>query len=234
VITFACDKCRKSLEVDDDLAGQKVECPFCADVNLVPSRRVARPASGGGGGSGSGGGNGGAKSAGASSGQSAVDRPSEMGLPPDSGPEQHVIRVHPAMFRARPLRALLAWLLVIGGVVLFFVGAPLAGAGPIVGGVLVGAGLLWLAVWWVQTRTVALIITNKRTTLRRGILSRETSEMLHDRIQDIQITQSFLQRIWKVGRIGISSSGESGIEIDAQDLPDPVRLREIIDAYRNV
>lgn len=227
MITFACDKCRKPLEVDDDLAGQKVECPFCADVNLVPSRRVARPASATGGG-------GGANRAGASPGQTAVDRPTEMGLPPDSGPEQHVIRVHPAMFRARPLRAVLAWLLVIGGVVLFFIGAPLAGAGPIVGGVLAGAGLLWLAAWWVQTRTVALIITNKRTTLRRGILSRETSEMLHDRIQDIQITQSFLQRVWKVGRIGISSSGESGIEIDAQDLPDPVRLREIIDAYRNV
>ena len=58
--------------------------------------------------------------------------------------------------------------------------------------------------------------------------------VLHDRVQDIQITQTFLQRIWNVGRLGVSSSGEAGIEIEAADLPDPVGIRQIIDAYRNV
>lgn len=217
MINFVCDKCEKNLEVDDNLAGKKVECPFCADINVVPSRQVARAA----------GGKPGSKKPTGTPG----DRATEMGLPPDSGPEQHVLTVHPAMLRARPIRGAFAWLLVLGGIT---IGVFVPALGWIGGGIMSLAGLLWLFVWWVHTRTVALILTNKRTTLRRGILSRQTREVLHDRVQDIQIEQSFLQRVWNVGRLGVSSSGEAGVEIEAADLPDPVGLREIIDAYRNV
>ena len=124
MITFTCDKCEKRLEVDDELAGQKVECPFCHDVNRVPAATataVARPA-----GSGtpkrSAGGDGPVIDRAAP----PSDRPSEMGLPPDFGPEQHVLTVHPALFRARPFRALLAWGLVVGGGLL---AALVSGAG---------------------------------------------------------------------------------------------------------
>ena len=226
MINFVCDKCEKNLEVDDELAGKKVECPFCADINLVPSRQVARSATAKAANKGPSGSGGQARSSGSPS-----DRATDMGLPPDSGPEQHVLTVHPAMLRARPIRGGLVWLMILSGITLaVFVPA----LGWIGGGLIASAGALWLLVWWVQTRTVALILTNKRTTLRRGLLSRQTREVLHDRVQDIQITQTFLQRIWNVGRLGVSSSGEAGIEIEAADLPDPVGIRQIIDAYRNV
>ena len=229
MITFTCDKCEKRLEVDDELAGQKVECPFCHDVNRVPAATataVARPA-----GSGtpkrSAGGDGPVIDRAAP----PSDRPSEMGLPPDFGPEQHVLTVHPALFRARPFRALLAWGLVVGGGLL---AALVSGAGLIGGGALAAAGIVWLVVWWVTTKTIALVITNKRTTLRTGLLSRSTKEILHDRVQDIQVSQTFFDRVCRVGRIGLSSSGEAGVEIEAGDLPNPTRIREVIDAYRNV
>ncbi len=235
MITFTCDKCEKLLEVDDDLRGQKVECPYCGDVNVVKAASATHGA----------GGASGRPQARASAGPSSskpsdppIDKASQMGLPPDTGPggpEHDVLRVHPAMFRARPGRGTLILLLIAGGVALMVFGGPAtAGIGIFAGGVIVAAGLLWLLVWWIQCRTVTLILTNKRVTLRRGILARHTNEVLHDRIQDIQITQTLLQRFWKIGRIGISSSGEAGVEIMASDLPDPIRLREVIDAYRNV
>lgn len=236
MITFTCDKCEKPLEVDDDLRGQKVECPYCGDVNVVNSaqtiasagsRPQARPSSGAF-----------AGPSGSKPSDPPIDKASQMGLPPDTGPggpEHDVLRVHPAMFRARPGRGSLILLLIFGGTALMIFGGPTTvGIGLFAGGAIVAAGLIWLLVWWVQCRTVTLILTNKRATLRRGILARHTNEVLHDRIQDIQITQTLLQRFWKIGRIGISSSGEAGVEIMADDLPDPVRLREIIDAYRNV
>jgi hypothetical protein len=35
-----------------------------------------------------------------------------------------------------------------------------------------------------------------------------------------------------IGEIGISSSGQSTVEVDMRDIPDPDAIREIIDQYR--
>lgn len=139
------------------------------------------------------------------------------------------------MFRARPLQAagLLALVLVGaagGGWFWYHANTPLA----TLGGVSVLVGCVWWAYWKVSSLGTALIITNKRTIHRQGLLSRQTREVVHDRVQDIQITQSFTQRLYNVGTLGLSSAGESGVEIVVEDLPDPKRLREIIDAYRNL
>jgi membrane protein YdbS with pleckstrin-like domain len=222
MITFACDKCDRKLEVDDALAGTKVQCPFCGDINIAPHlARAAMPAR-------TPGGTGPAASAPVS------DRATAMGLPPDSGPETHVMTIHPAMIRAHPMLGGLLVLFtasgVIAAIILLFSAPPMSLIG-------VGAALLGLAilgVWRVATWGTSLTITNKRTQVRRGLLSKATREVLHDRVQDIQITQSFWDRIFRVGKIGIASSGESGVEIEVADVPNPGRVREVIDAYRNV
>jgi serine/threonine protein kinase len=41
MIVLACASCQKKLSVQDELAGQKVRCPGCAQVLLVPARRAA-------------------------------------------------------------------------------------------------------------------------------------------------------------------------------------------------
>jgi hypothetical protein len=38
----------------------------------------------------------------------------------------------------------------------------------------------------------------------------------------------------KVGYLGISSSGQDGIEIEVRDLPRPYELKALIDNYRNM
>ena len=89
-----------------------------------------------------------------------------------------------------------------------------------------------LIIWKIRTLGVGLEITNKRTIERRGILSRKTNEVVHDNIRNLQITQTFWNRVWKVGQIGISSSGQDGIEILVKNLPRPHELRKTIDSYR--
>ena len=85
-----------------------------------------------------------------------------------------------------------------------------------------------------QVLSAALDITNKRSTEVRGLFSKATSEVLHDNIRNIQIAQSFWQRIWRVGTIGISSAGQDGVEIQVQDIPNPNKIREVIDLYRPI
>ena len=96
--------------------------------------------------------------------------------------------------------------------------------------VLAGVGVM--VVWKIKTLAEGLEITNKRSIARRGLLSKATSEVLHDNIRNIQITQTMWQRVWGVGKMGISSAGQDGLEIDIKNLPRPDKIREMIDLYR--
>jgi uncharacterized membrane protein YdbT with pleckstrin-like domain len=93
-------------------------------------------------------------------------------------------------------------------------------------------GIMILFVWWLKCKAMELTVTNRRTELRKGILSKSTSEVWHSNVRNIQIDQSFFQRVFGVGTIGISSAGQSGIEIQVAGLRDPEQVRSLIDQHR--
>lgn len=166
------------------------------------------------------------------------DRAAEAGYPPDAGPEQQVLFLRPAMFRSRPMMFCLLWMLLLAG-----------GAGSVYFGMMSRGNQytqwLWvpsvllilmasvsLISWRIRTLGESLRVTNKRTIQRRGLFSKATSEVLHDNIRNITISQSFWERIWRVGTIGIASAGQEGIEIQIASIPSPDKVREVIDLYR--
>ena len=227
MIAFRCQHCKRPLEVDDDLAGKQAACPHCRQISDVPTQSVradgvpiARPA-------------GGVVDVGHAGDEE--DRAAAMGLPPDSGPEEHVVTVHPAVLRARPMQGLAMLVLTLGGLAgvayAHFVGLQWL---LVIAAMASAAGACWWAWEALHARRVVLIISTKRTTERRGWLRRTTKEILHDKVQDIQITQSFPQRVLGVGSIGISNAGEAGVEIQVDHIPNPRRIRSIIDAYREI
>ena len=165
------------------------------------------------------------------------DRAEAAGYPPDFGPEQLVIKVRPMMLRARPIRFIVLAVVALagaGGVVWFGFISSAASWHWLIWPSLIAlvVSLVWLGLWKLQSLSAALEITNKRTIEQRGLLSRATSEVLHDNIRNIQIEQTFWNRVWRVGTIGIASAGQDGIEIQMSDIPNPDHLREIIDLYR--
>ncbi|MCA9292958.1 MAG: PH domain-containing protein [Phycisphaerales bacterium] len=164
-----------------------------------------------------------------------TDRAAAAGLPPDAGPEQRVRMIRPAFLRGRP-HEVVAWIgspLALAGLAMFM-GGDHGGAwatkallilGPIA---LVGLVVRWLLV----TFGCSLEISNKRTVERHGVFSRTVNEVLHDHIRNVQVRQSFYERLVNVGRIGIASAGADGIEIQVAHLPDPHGVRKVIDLYR--
>lgn len=166
------------------------------------------------------------------------DRAARAGYPPDSGPEQKVLRVRPSFFRARPL-PILAFVVVPPLVALsaWWLGGDENGATWAMwsGGTLGVAAALYIAGWWfVVTRSRCLEITNKRTTEVHGLFSKSTDEVLHDHVRNVTVDQTFYERIARIGKLGIASSGHAGTEIEMQHLPRPEKIREIIDLYRPV
>jgi hypothetical protein len=215
MIRLVCDNCEKPLDVGDELAGQKVKCPACGDVNIVPVPSVGaapQPPT------------------------DKSDRAASAGYPPAAGDEVTVLRVRRAMFRAKPIRYMLLLLGMLGGfgTALFFMLLmnPVSWTGAAIAGIIGLACAVTLGIWKIITLGETLAISNKRTIERNGILSKRTTEVRHRDIRNIQIHQTFAQRMFNVGRLGISSSGQDEIEIVVDDLPDPQKIRRIIDLYR--
>lgn len=199
-----CDACERTFDAPVEKAGGKMPCPHCGDVNRVPE----------------------------------TDSPQGKGLPPEEGPEITITTVRPTMFRAHPFRYMFIILLFLGG----------AGVG--IAASLLERWQLWIAIpallitvlaagwwlwWWLSTTMwIKLTLTNKRTIRSEGIIHRHTSEVLHDHVRNVTIRQSFLDRIMRVGYLGIASAGQGSIEIEIRDIPYPNRIKAIVDEYRQM
>ncbi len=116
---------------------------------------------------------------------------------------------HPAMFKNRPWSFILCLILS-----------------------LVGIGLIIFLIWWIKTKGTELTVTDERVSLRKGILSKFTNDVYLTDIRNVQIYQSFWQRIFGVGSVAISSAGNDGIEIEVKGIPDPEKIKAIIDTHR--
>lgn len=131
-------------------------------------------------------------------------------MPDPSEDEPTLYESNPSMFRNRPVEFVLTAILC-----------------------LVLVGFIMMFVWWLQSKGTTLTVTNKRTRLRRGLLSKSITEVWHTDVRNVVLEQSFFQRLLGVGMIGISSAGQSGMEISVSGIPDPDRVKQLIDGRRS-
>ena len=124
--------------------------------------------------------------------------------------EEKKYHAHPALFRNSPIRFIIAILIIP-----FF-----------------GIGLIALIIWYLQAINTTLTITNDKVTLRKGILSKHTNEVFLEDIRNVQIMQTFFQRIFKVGTIAVSTSAQSGVEIEVDGMKFPEKVKQIVDQAR--
>lgn len=94
---------------------------------------------------------------------------------------------------------------------------------------LVIIGIPMLVVWWLKCKYTKLTITTSRVVLRKGILSKSLNEVRHEHIRNVQLYQTFVQRLFNVGRLGISTAGQSGVEITVDGIPDPAQAKSLLD-----
>jgi membrane protein YdbS with pleckstrin-like domain len=124
--------------------------------------------------------------------------------------EKCLYTARPCMFRNNPIAFSLCIILILFG----------------------GLGLLFLLFWWLKVKGTKLTISNERVSLRKGILSKFTTEVFLTDIRNIQISQSFFQRIFNVGSVGIATAGHSGMEIEVSGLPNPKSIKQLVDQHR--
>ena len=91
-----------------------------------------------------------------------------------------------------------------------------------------GLGLIILLVWWIRTCATTLIVTADRTILQVGLLSRDVQEVRNRDVTYIEVRQTLMERLMRVGTISASTSAQSGVEIEVAGIPTPDRVRDLI------
>lgn len=123
----------------------------------------------------------------------------------DEQKEEMLLIINPAMFRGEPVGFIICVALI-----------PL------------GIGIVLLLLWWLQCRFTTYTITNLRTIAQTGILSRNTNEVRHIDVRNLQVNQDVFQRMFGFGSVAISSAGQSDIEITMVRVEKPHKIADII------
>ena len=116
-----------------------------------------------------------------------------------------IYEAHPAMFRAHPFWFILSVLLIAA----------------------FGIGIVILVYWYILTRATALTVTDSDILYERGILSKDRTSVSLRHVRSVNVMQSFVNRIFGVGTIQISTAGDEP-EFTIAHMPDPHVIREAI------
>lgn len=214
-IEWRCDACDRAFPVDP--TADRVPCPYCGDINRI--NRGSGPNAGAGTGS--------------------PDPTIEAAASVEDDRSERALRVvRPALVRGHPVASTGAIGLIVAGLVTIVLGLtsgmPEWLLWPGLGGVAVGgAWSLWLFV--LGHRWDRLRITTHRVIDERGIIMRQTSEVLHEHVRNIRITQTFWQRIVGIGDLEVdSAAGDGEADIRIANVPDPDGVKRLVDRYRGL
>jgi len=215
LLIYRCPNCDTEVGVDESLIGELVDCPnkACGKPFRAPAPKGTFVCSDG-----------------APNCDVESDIPS-VEIAADN--EDELVVRHPAMFRNRPLThtgLVLAAVLGLAGLIWgMFYGYTLL---SIVSTVALVAAACYYTYWFVDTLCTSLIITNRRTILRHGILSKRTNEVQHDDVRNMHVDQTFADRLFGVGRIEVSSSGQDDMEIVVEGIINPTEVSDLIRTYQ--
>lgn len=96
-----------------------------------------------------------------------------------------------------------------------------------------GLGFVVMAPWWFEVAWTEIEVTNRRVRLSKGFWTRTSSELMIDHVRNVTVRQGVTQRMVDAGDVGISSSGQSDIELEVVGLKHPNELRDLLDSYRS-
>ena len=83
---------------------------------------------------------------------------------------------------------------------------------------------------YIEKWTTERALTNKRLIIKRGLISRKTEEISCNRIEEVNLSQTVIQRILGSGDILIRGVGAG--EIFLRNIDDPIGVQKTINQLR--
>jgi uncharacterized membrane protein YdbT with pleckstrin-like domain len=95
--------------------------------------------------------------------------------------------------------------------------------------VVLGALAVVLVVGLVKRIETRYVVTNQRLRIRRGLLSRRIQQTRLDRVQNVNTSQSLLDRVLRVGTVDFDTAGSDDSEFAFRGIADPDAVVAAVD-----
>ena len=92
-------------------------------------------------------------------------------------------------------------------------------------------GIFLFISMYLERWTTERALTNRRLILKRGFIRRKTEEISFNRVEEVNLSQSILQRILGSGDIKVTGVGAG--EITLKNIDDPLDVQKKINELRN-
>jgi uncharacterized membrane protein YdbT with pleckstrin-like domain len=89
--------------------------------------------------------------------------------------------------------------------------------------------LVLIVIAWIRRVQTTYSITSRRLTIERGILSRELHQTRLERVQNVNATQSFVERCVRIGTVDFDTAGESEYDFAFRGVRDPRAIVRTVD-----
>lgn len=93
-------------------------------------------------------------------------------------------------------------------------------------------GLFSFAQMMIIKSTTEIAITNNRLVFKKGLVARHVGEISIDRIEGVNVLQSFFGRIFNYGRLAVRGMGVG--EVVLPSIADPIAFRKAIERARKL
>ena len=90
-------------------------------------------------------------------------------------------------------------------------------------------GIFIIIITELVRRANTYFITTKRLIHEFTFLSRKISSVIYDRIQDLHLTQSILERIVGIGTLHINTAGTHFVELKFKGISNPISIKRLIE-----
>ena len=83
---------------------------------------------------------------------------------------------------------------------------------------------------YIEKWTTERALTNKRLVIKRGLISRQTEEMSFNRIEEVNLNESILQRLLGSGNIRVTGTGSG--EVVMKNIDDSLAVQKKLNEVR--
>lgn len=126
------------------------------------------------------------------------------------------------------------WLTLDDGEEVQWTGEPelVSAAGSLITGVLLlpllGFGLLFIVPPYLRIKNTDYVVTNQSCYAKTGVLSTSIQSLELDRIQNTGYQQSFFEKQFGYGTVGVSTAGSEGTELEYRAIPDAREVQDLV------
>ena len=117
-----------------------------------------------------------------------------------------------------------AGLAILVGVIAYLIGGT--GTAVLAGGAVLAIALV---VGFLRRMATTYKITNERLHIRRGIVARRVQEARLERVQNVNTTQSVLERILQVGTVDFDTAGTTDSDFAFRGVSQPEQVIRAVD-----